>query len=134
MTDCVFCEKINAFDGVELADGYRTYSFEPLNPVVPGHMLFVSMAHTIDAAERPDITAEVFSAASWYAQEHGKPFNLITSGGSEATQTVMHLHVHYVPRVEGDGLYLPWTNQVKLGSTDCVPLELDEPKYDYQND
>lgn len=112
-TDCVFCEKIGKYDSVEMADGYRTYSFEPLNPVVEGHRLFVSMVHTIDARDRPDITGEVFTAASWYGQEKGGDFNLITSAGSAATQTVMHLHVHYVPRREGDGLHLPWTGQVK---------------------
>jgi histidine triad (HIT) family protein len=45
---------------------------------------------------------------------HGQPlilrdYNLITSGGREATQTVMHAHVHYVPRRRGDGLKLPWS-------------------------
>ena len=37
--------------------------------------------------------------------------NLITSIGAAATQTVFHLHVHVVPRHEGDGLLLPWSNQ-----------------------
>jgi len=37
------------------------------------------------------------------------PCNVITSVGREATQSVFHLHVHVVPRREGDGLALPWT-------------------------
>jgi diadenosine tetraphosphate (Ap4A) HIT family hydrolase len=36
---------------------------------------------------------------------------MITSAGPAATQTIKHLHVHYVPRHAGDGLSLPWTNQ-----------------------
>ena len=39
--------------------------------------------------------------------------NLITSVGAAATQTVKHLHIHIVPRHEGDGLHLPWTEQKK---------------------
>lgn len=37
--------------------------------------------------------------------------NIITSRGSAATQTVYHLHLHVVPRREGDGLGLPWTDR-----------------------
>jgi len=39
--------------------------------------------------------------------------NIITSIGSAATQTVMHAHIHIVPRAEGDGLKLPWADQFR---------------------
>ncbi|MEV7006240.1 HIT domain-containing protein [Streptosporangium sp. NPDC051022] len=32
----------------------------------------------------------------------------MTSAGREATQSVFHLHLHIVPRQDGDGLALPW--------------------------
>ncbi|MFB8085929.1 HIT domain-containing protein [Streptomyces sp. NPDC055992] len=35
----------------------------------------------------------------------------MTSKGSPATQTVVHLHIHVLPRTDGDGLPLPWTPQ-----------------------
>ncbi len=35
-------------------------------------------------------------------------FNLLTSVGSAATQTIRHLHWHIVPREEGDRISLPW--------------------------
>ncbi|MFI0712504.1 HIT domain-containing protein [Streptomyces inhibens] len=35
--------------------------------------------------------------------------NVITSRGPSATQTIRHLHIHLVPRADGDGLLLPWT-------------------------
>ena len=38
-------------------------------------------------------------------------YNLITSAGIPATQSVLHLHIHIVPRYENDGLHLPWTDQ-----------------------
>lgn len=111
MTECVFCEKIKGGSVEEY--GLSVVHFEPLNPVVPGHRLFVHKKHTTDAAESPGITGNLFEAASSYAWFRRVPFNLITSAGSEATQTVFHLHVHYVPRREGDGLHLPWTGQIK---------------------
>lgn len=48
---------------------------------------------------------------------HADDFNLITSSGRWATQTVKHLHIHYVPRRKDDGLTLPWTGQAQLAET-----------------
>lgn len=87
---------------------------EPLNPVTPGHLLFVPRAHFRDASANPDLAARVFFVAccalrdGLYGVSHGEA-NLITSIGRAATQTVMHYHLHLVPRTLGDGLALPWT-------------------------
>ncbi|AVM01906.1 HIT family protein [Gordonia iterans] len=86
--------------------------FEPLNPVTPGHMLFVPTMH---AVHRDNVLASAaFRAAYDHAttgDQYGTDFNLIVNAGPSATQTVDHLHVHYVPRRAGDGLTLPWTGQ-----------------------
>jgi histidine triad (HIT) family protein len=114
MNECVFCERVRTglYVDTDFAD---VLAFEPLNPVVPGHLLFVHRLHTRAASADPMVTGRVFEAAAAYGA-HCKPdFNLITSDGSAATQTVPHLHVHYVPRVAGDGLHLPWTGQVHDG-------------------
>jgi histidine triad (HIT) family protein len=109
MSSCVFCQRIEVGDYNE--GGRGSVYFEPLNPVVPGHMLFIHRLHSPDAAAQPWITGLVCEAAAVYGQSVDTPFNLITSVGAEATQTIRHLHVHYVPRREGDGLTLPWTGQ-----------------------
>ena len=46
-------------------------------------------------------------------ERHHEPrdYNVITSAGRAATQTVMHLHFHLVPREPGDGLMLPWSDK-----------------------
>jgi histidine triad (HIT) family protein len=122
LPDCVFCERIE--DGrFTPTDEASVVRFAPLNPVVPGHMLFLPAGHVDDAAERPWITGLVFEQASAYAHRAEEEFNLITSAGPLATQSVWHLHVHYVPRREGDGLPLPWTGQVrKSAATSSVHL------------
>lgn len=110
MSDCPFCDL--------LEDGSRSFThqwsdavaFEPLGPVVPGHLLVIPREHVNDASDNPELTAAVMRRASDVAA--GKwPCNIITSCGAGATQSVFHMHVHIVPRKLGDGLLLPWTLQ-----------------------
>lgn len=116
MEPCVFCEKLlRPRLDVHLETfeyGMPTvFSFVPLNPVTEGHLLFVPAVHVEDAAFEPLITGKVFEVASRYALKKYRPFNLITSAGVAATQSIRHLHVHYVPRSPIDDLHLPWTGQ-----------------------
>lgn len=107
MTDCPFCEIMANLTTVRVA------IIEPLNPVVDGHRIAIPREHVRDAGENPDITAETMHYASVYASQLGGDYNLITSAGEAATQTVYHLHIHIVPRRADDGLQLPWTGQRK---------------------
>ena len=113
MKNCVFC-KIAKKMKVEIA------CIEPLNPVVPGHRIVFAAKHSMDFADNPDLTAKVMKRAAEIPKAkaanlmgHDGEWNLITSKGMNATQSVFHLHVHLVPRRKGDGLKLPWTGQRK---------------------
>lgn len=114
---CVFCQILGG--EVPAPEGYRRDSlvahFIPLNPVIPGHRVFIPREHVIDASSSPFWTGIVFMAAADYARERRNPFNLITSAGLEATQTVWHFGVHYLPRIARDGLMLPWSGQPSEG-------------------
>jgi len=109
--NCVFCDRITNHDYEQSLSFMRVVRFEPLNPVTPGHMLFVPRQHV----EHPAIgwVEVAMGDAAHYASQQGEDFNLITSSGPAATQTIPHIHVHYVPRREGDGIHLPWTGQKK---------------------
>lgn len=82
--------------------------FTPLSPVVDDHVLVVPRRHAVDAAEDPPTTARTMLAAAMYAAEHYKEFNIITSAGKAATQSIFHLHLHLIPRTSEDGLMVPW--------------------------
>lgn len=85
--------------------------FEPLNPVTPGHMLFAPTWH---AQHRNAVgLAAAMRSAYDYATARELDFNLITSSGPDATQTIPHIHCHYVPRRPDDGLHLPWTGRTR---------------------
>jgi histidine triad (HIT) family protein len=110
MGDCPFCKRIAA--GEYDRRGPVAVTFEPQNPVTPGHRLVVPVVHAADALVNPVITGAAMEYAAEIASAYGVgSCNLITSVGAPATQTVRHLHIHIVPRREGDGLALPWTDQ-----------------------
>lgn len=108
---CVFCRRIFTEQYDEDYSDHRAVSFVPLNPVVEGHRLILPRTHVRDAASSPDITAYTYRLAAAIAKDLKQEFNLITNAGKAATQTVPHLHVHYVPRAPEDGLLLPWSRQ-----------------------
>lgn len=104
--ECVFCSM--SFPDTEVLN------IEPLNPVTKGHRIFIPKDHVRDFSENADVTIKTMYAAQQYAKEVGGDFNIITSAGKSATQSVFHLHVHFVPRTENDGLGLPWTKQREI--------------------
>ncbi len=71
-------------------------------------MLIVPVAHASDAGADPVGSAIAMRCASEWAAEQGRPFNIITSAGVEATQSVFHTHLHVLV---GGGFTLPWTGQ-----------------------
>jgi diadenosine tetraphosphate (Ap4A) HIT family hydrolase len=66
--------------------------------------------------ESPTTAALALKFAGYLANRMGlEACNFITSAGAAATQSVPHLHVHVIPRRDGDGLALPWTGQQESG-------------------
>ena len=107
---CRFCERIK--NGAYVYSNVNAVAFPPLNPVVPGHYLVVPRVHVEDALREPEVTGDTMEFAAYTAWSRGIiAANFITSVGSAATQTIFHLHIHIVPRKEGDGIQLPWSNQ-----------------------
>jgi histidine triad (HIT) family protein len=104
----VFCRIAGGVAPAEVvASDINCLVIVPLKPVTPGHVLVIPRVHVADFTAQPMATARVMSSAAWYAKGIG-PCNVITSKGREATQSVFHLHLHVIPRAEGDGLALPW--------------------------
>lgn len=103
---CVFCEIVAEREPAVFVRRWTdAVAIVPLEPVTDGHVLVLPRVHVPDATDHPETAAVVMRRAASLA---APPCNLITSAGREATQTVSHLHVHIVPRQEGDGLALPW--------------------------
>ncbi len=77
-------------------------------PVTPGHTLIVPKRHiaSLFEATKEELTAlfELLAKMRHYLQEERSPdgFNIGINDGAAAGQTVMHLHIHLIPRYAGD--------------------------------
>ncbi len=77
-------------------------------PVSKGHVLIVPFRHVSDffelsQDERKAALELVWEAnAKLYSGFHPDGYNVGVNVGSVAGQTVMHVHIHLIPRYEGD--------------------------------
>jgi histidine triad (HIT) family protein len=105
---CPFCEIVAGRAPATIVEEWsQIIAIEPLNPVTPGHTLVLPKTHVADFTTDPQVSAMAMACASELVMGLGS-YNLITSKGRPATQSVFHLHLHLVPRAENDGLALPW--------------------------
>jgi histidine triad (HIT) family protein len=105
---CPFCEIVAGRAPAEIVEEWpEAIAIVPLNPVVEGHVLVIPREHVRDFTDYPKVSAATMLCAAELVAGMGS-YNLITSKGRPATQSVFHLHLHLVPRAENDGLALPW--------------------------
>jgi histidine triad (HIT) family protein len=85
-----------------------------INPANEGHALVIPKEHCADVHEVSDaaisstvITAKKIAAA---IEKTLSPdgMNLLQCNGPAAAQSVLHFHMHVLPRREGDELKLNW--------------------------
>lgn len=109
--ECVFCRIVAGTEPARMVAVWpEAVAFHPLEPVTPGHVLVVPTTHVSDFMENANVSADAMRFAAVVANSLNprRAWNLITSKGHEATQSVYHLHLHLVPRTTNDGLALPW--------------------------
>ncbi len=90
-------------------------AFLDLYPVHPGHTLVVPRQHVADLRSCPsELAGRLFTVSAAIApglmQATGAAgFNIWTANGRAAGQEIFHLHLHLLPRFEGDafGLRFP---------------------------
>ena len=93
-----------------------------LYPVSAGHLLIVPVEHFVDFFELPDELRRVINLLLIKHRNRiltedstVSGFNVGMNCGVSAGQTVMHAHIHLIPRREGD------TPQPRGGVRGCVP-------------
>ena len=102
MTECLFCGiaagEIDA-DVVHSSD--HVVAFRDINPQAPVHLLVIPKEHIESARsltdKHADLLAEMFETASHLAKANEvdrSGWRLVTNVGSDAGQSVHHLHFH----------------------------------------
>ena len=110
MSDCLFCKIIaKEIPAAFVYADDRVVAFLDVQPVNPGHTLFITRRHCPDlfAATSDDLhhLVDVISrvAPAILKTVGATDFNLIENNGAVAGQAVAHLHFHVIPRHAGDG-------------------------------
>ena len=107
MQDCIFCRVIDSTN-IVLENNFAISVFDKF-PVTNGHILVIPKRHFADFFE---ITAEEYNAVLDLLHEMRSRlmdtdstidgFNIGINVGQAAGQTVMHCHIHLIPRRSGD--------------------------------
>ena len=124
-TDCIFCKIIaGEIPCFKIYEDGHTLAFMDINPANEGHALVIPKEHAVDvhAISEAAIAATVISAKKVAAavEKTLQPggLNLLQCNGPAAAQSVMHFHMHVLPRQSGDDLRLNWG--LKPGDMDAI--------------
>lgn len=112
---CIFCKIVaGTVPSFKLYEDEHTIAFMDINPASEGHALAVAKGHWPTIFDVPaDVMGKVAETAHRVANGVNKALkpdgvNLIQSNGRGAAQSVMHLHIHVLPRKIGDRLAINW--------------------------
>jgi histidine triad (HIT) family protein len=127
-THCIFCKIIaGQIPCHKIFEDDAVLAFLDIGPLVRGHTVVIPKAHHATIMEVPPellaqvtkrlpaITHAVLSATGTHA------CHLLVNNGSEAMQSVSHLHFHILPRKDGDNFRIPW-NAGTLGKEEGAAL------------
>lgn len=113
--DCIFCKIANG--SIPSKTLYEDEDFRvilDLGPATKGHALILPKNHAANLYEISDETAsKVMVLAKKMATKMSEKlgcdgFNLVQNNGETAGQTVMHFHLHLIPRYKNDGQNILW--------------------------
>ena len=113
--DCIFCKIVaGELPCFEIYQDDETLAFMDINPANTGHALAITKHHWQDLHATPDaqLSATIATAkrvaGALQAELGPDGINLAQANGKGAAQSVMHFHMHILPRREGDELKLNW--------------------------
>lgn len=102
---CIFCQ---FEDNKILFQNAFVYAILDIYPVNPGHTLIITKRHVSKYFELTIQEKEAIDEAIMTLKQqidetyHPDGYNIGINNGVAAGQTIMHLHVHLIPRYKGD--------------------------------
>jgi len=118
---CVFCKIVQGSSPAsKVYEDDLVTAFVPLNPFTPGHVLVIPNQHAQSILELSDATmmhmakvAKDMAAGIKASGFQVGGINLWLSDGEKAGQEVLHVHLHVIPRFEGDKFYVNFHSDYK---------------------
>lgn len=108
-SDCLFCQFIKGEKEVKIFETYtHCYAIKDAFPVSKGHILIIPREHTENwFTAREEVRLDMIKAlhelkARLDLQYSPHGYNIGANCGEVAGQSVMHLHLHLIPRYRGD--------------------------------
>jgi diadenosine tetraphosphate (Ap4A) HIT family hydrolase len=105
--ECLFC-KILRENSEILFDTEKFFVIADKFPVSKGHALIVPKHHRVDifrleSDEWADLSAVIQKTKKHFdGKFHPDGYNIGINSGETAGQTILHLHIHIIPRYKGD--------------------------------
>lgn len=107
--DCVFCQFFSGERKVTILESFKhCYAIADQYPVSKGHLLIIPYEHTENwFTAREEVRLDMMLALQRLKERLDKEYqpngyNIGANCGEAAGQTVMHLHLHLIPRYLGD--------------------------------
>lgn len=101
MENCLFCKIIaGIIPSTKVYEDETVYAFRDINPQAPTHVLVVPKVHIADCngitPENSAVVAHIFQVIPQIAAAEGLTggYRVVSNCGSDAGQTVQHLHFH----------------------------------------
>lgn len=101
MSDCLFCRiAAGEIPSTKVYEDETVLAFRDINPQAPTHVLVIPKEHIPDAShigpENAALVAHCLEVVAEVARQEGLTggFRVVSNCGSDAGQTVNHLHFH----------------------------------------
>jgi diadenosine tetraphosphate (Ap4A) HIT family hydrolase len=109
---CVFCAIVaGEAPAIRIHEDDQYLAILDIRPFTRGHTLVIPKRHTVDLTDTPPETvarmtelAQRIAKAARASGLHADGNNIAINDGKAAFQSVFHIHLHVVPRHNGDKL------------------------------
>jgi diadenosine tetraphosphate (Ap4A) HIT family hydrolase len=111
---CVFCQIVaGTAPAVRVYEDDAILAFLDIRPFTRGHTLVIPKAHSVDLTDTPSQTLAGMLTVGQRIAQATRTSGLAATGnnvaindGKSAFQSVFHIHLHVIPRRDGDKLSL----------------------------
>ncbi len=110
MENCIFCKIVRGeIPSYKIYEDEFTYAFLDISNDCNGHILVIPKKHCVNILDCDEETLNRVMCTVKKISHHLTTkcgfdgVNIMNANGKSAEQSVFHLHIHLLPRKEGDG-------------------------------